>query len=254
MAKQKLTIFQKLGRVLKDEASNPIYNIDPNSFNNLAPDELKKKELEAQQTIYLQNQWKKIDSELYQKAVYYEPTRMASYFDYEAMEYTPEISVALDIFADEATTSNEHGNILSIYSESNRIKQELTHLFENVLDINTNLTSWARNLCKYGDNFVYNKIIPNEGIVGCMQLPNIEITRTEPGFTQVRTFDDFQDERVTKFHWKDKNITFNSFEISHFRLLFDDRKLPYGTSLLEKVRRIWKQLLLAEDAMLVYRT
>lgn len=254
MAKQKLTIFQKLGRVLKDEASNPLYNIDPNSFNNLAPDELKKKELEAQQTIYLQNQWKKIDSELYQKAVYYEPTRMASYFDYEAMEYTPEISVALDIFADEATTSNEHGQILNIYSESNRIKQELTHLFENVLDINTNLTSWARNLCKYGDNFVYNKIIPNEGIVGCMQLPNIEITRTEPGFTQVRTFDDFQDERVTKFHWKDKNITFNSFEISHFRLLFDDRKLPYGTSLLEKVRRIWKQLLLAEDAMLVYRT
>ena len=254
MAKQKLTIFQKLGRVLKDEASNPLYNIDPNSFNNLSPDDLKNKELEAQQTIYLQNQWKKIDSELYQKAVYYEPTRMASYFDYEAMEYTPEISVALDIFADEATTANEHGQILSIYSESNRIKQELTHLFENVLDINTNLTSWARNLCKYGDNFVYNKIIPNEGIVGCMQLPNIEITRTEPGFTQVRTFDDFQDERVTKFHWKDKNITFNSFEISHFRLLFDDRKLPYGTSLLEKVRRIWKQLLLAEDAMLVYRT
>ena len=76
------------------------------------------------------------------------------------------------------------------------------------MDINTNLTSWARNLCKYGDNFVYNKIIPSEGIVGCMQLPIIEITRTEPGFTQVRTFDDFQDERVTKFHWKDKKYYF----------------------------------------------
>jgi hypothetical protein len=36
--------------------------------------------------------------------------------------------------------------------------------------------------------------------------------------------------------------------------LGDDRKLPYGTSMLDKIRRIWKQLLLAEDAMLIYRT
>ena len=42
--------------------------------------------------------------------------------------------------------------------------------------------------------------------------------------------------------------------MAHFRLLGDDRRLPYGTSMLEKCRRIWKQLLLAEDAMLVYRT
>jgi len=41
--------------------------------------------------------------------------------------------------------------------------------------------------------------------------------------------------------------------MAHFRLLGDDRRLPYGTSMLEKARRIWKQLLLSEDAMLVYR-
>jgi hypothetical protein len=49
-------------------------------------------------------------------------------------------------------------------------------------------------------------------------------------------------------------MEFNTFEIAHFRLLGDDRKLPYGTSMLEKARRIWKQLVLAEDAMLIYRT
>jgi hypothetical protein len=49
-------------------------------------------------------------------------------------------------------------------------------------------------------------------------------------------------------------MEFNSWEIAHFRLLGDDRKLPYGTSMLEKARRIWKQLLLSEDAMLIYRT
>jgi len=250
----KLTVFQKLGRVLGGESETPTYIIDPKSFDGLEKSEFEQKKLEAQQTLYLQNQWKKIDNELYQKAIYYEPTRIASYYDYEAMEYTPEISAALDIFADEATTADENGRILRIYSESTRIKNELTEFFENTVDINTNLTSWARNLCKYGDNFVYNKIVPKRGIVGVSQLPNVEITRTEPGFTQITNYDDYQKEKATKFFWKDKNIEFNSFEISHFRLLGDDRKLPYGTSLLEKVRRIWKQLLLAEDAMLVYRT
>jgi len=58
----------------------------------------------------------------------------------------------------------------------------------------------------------------------------------------------------TEFKWREKDIKFNSWEVAHFRLLGDDRRLPYGTSMLEKCRRIWKQLLLAEDAMLVYRT
>ncbi len=249
----KLTIYQKLNKVLGNEVDGPKYVIDPSSFDGLSGADLDQKKLEAQQTLYLQNQWKKIDNELYQKAVYYEPTRIASYYDYEAMEYTPEISVALDIFAEEATTANENGKVLTIYSDSGRIKKELTHLFENVLDINANLTSWARNVCKYGDNFIYNKIVPNQGIVGVTQLPNIEMTRSEPGFSKITSLDDQQKEQNIKFFWNDKNVEFNSFEISHFRLLGDDRRLPYGTSMLEKVRRIWKQLLLSEDAMLVYR-
>ena len=249
----KLTVFQKLGRMLGAEISDPAYIINPESFKNLSPEDIQKRKLEAQQAYYLQHQWKKIDNELYQKAVFYEPTRMASYFDFEAMEYTPEIAVALDIFADEATTSNESGKILSIYSDSVRIKNELTELFEDVLDINTNLPSWARNLAKYGDNFVYNKIVPGKGIIGCTQLPNIEITRTDPGFIPVHNVTDTESHETVRFNWIEKNLEFNSFEVSHFRLVGDDRKLPYGTSILEKVRRIWRQLLLSEDAMLVYR-
>jgi len=252
MAK-KFTVFQRLNKALGFEVNGPTYVLDPTKIGDLSGEEFNLKKLEAQQTLYLQNQWKRIDNELYQKAVYYEPTRIASYYDYESMEYTPEIAVALDIFADEATTSNENGKILQIYSDSTRIKQELTDLFENVLDINTNLPSWARNLVKYGDNFVYNKIVPKKGIVGVMQLPNVEITRSEPGFTKVASMDDYNAEKSTTFFWRDKSIDFNSFEVTHFRLLGDDRRLPYGTSMLEKSRRIWKQLLLSEDAMMVYR-
>jgi hypothetical protein len=46
---------------------------------------------------------------------------------------------------------------------------------------------------------------------------------------------------------------FNTFEIAHFRLLGDDKYLPYGSSALNKVRRVFRQLVMAEDAMLTYR-
>jgi len=171
------------------------------------------------------------------------------------MEYTPEISAALDIYGEESTTVDQNGYMLQIYSESKRIKSILVDLFNNVLDVNTNLPMWTRNTCKYGDNFVYLKLDSDKGVVGCMQLPNIEIERFERGMTAKSARIDEPDEhKGLRFTWKAKDMEFNSWEIAHFRLLGDDRKLPYGTSMLEKARRIWKQLLLSEDAMLIYRT
>jgi intein/homing endonuclease len=169
---------------------------------------------------------------------------------------TPEIGAALDIYAEESTTSNEDGHMLQIYSESKRIKSVLTDLFNNVLDINTSLPMWTRNCCKFGDNFVYLKLDPEKGIVGCNQLPNIEIERLEPGSAEKSpNYGEMSSESQSlKFKWKNKQMEFQPWEIAHFRILGDDRKLPYGTSLLEKARRIWKQLLLSEDAMLIYRT
>jgi hypothetical protein len=171
------------------------------------------------------------------------------------MEYTPEISAALDIYGEESTTVNQDGLMVQVYSDSQRIKSILSDLFNNALDVNTNLPMWTRNTCKYGDNFVYLKLDPEKGVVGCMQLPNIEIERLEMGMAS-KTYNTEADPRNTglRFKWKARDMEFNSWEVAHFRLLGDDRKLPYGTSMLEKARRIWKQLILAEDAMLIYRT
>jgi hypothetical protein len=204
--------------------------------------------------MYLGQQWGKVENNLYSQAIYYEPTRLASYYDYESMEYTPEISAALDIYAEESTTTNEDGYILQIYSESNRIKGILADLFNNRLDINTNLPMWTRNTCKYGDNFVYLKLDSEKGIMGCQQLPNIEIERLERGMKIKPSHNTTEDAKSLKFVWKVKDMEMNTWEVAHFRLLGDDRKLPYGTAMLEKARRTWKQLLLSEDAMLVYRT
>ena len=168
---------------------------------------------------------------------------------------TPEIGAALDIYAEESTTVNQDGYILQIYSESRRIKSILADLFNNNLDINTNLPMWTRNTCKYGDNFVYLKLDPEKGVTGCMQLPIIEIERLESGMGAKSSDSETNPtKKHTKFKWKQKDLEFNTWEVAHFRLLGDDRRLPYGTSMLEKARRIWKQLLLSEDAMLIYRT
>ena len=261
MADKNLTVWQRLSKAFGPNAQldqdYPTFKFDKKELlRTQDKGEYEREKLQAQQTFYLSNQWAKIENNLYSQAVYYEPTRLASTYDYESMEYTPEISAALDIYAEECTTTNEDGFILQIYSESKRIKGILADLFNNTLDINTNLPMWTRNTCKFGDNFVYLKLDPEKGVVGCQQLPNIEIERVEAGMHEKRaqSLEDPTAQRALHFKWKNKNLEFQSWEIAHFRLLGDDRKLPYGTSMLEKARRIWKQLLLSEDAMLIYRT
>jgi hypothetical protein len=258
-----MTVWQRLSQTFGPNSQlnqdYPTFKFDKKELlRTKSKEEYEKEKLQAQQTFYLTNQWAKVENNLYSQAIYYEPSRLSAQYDYESMEYTPEISAALDIYAEESTTTNEDGFILQIYSESKRIKGVLADLFNNSLDINTNLPMWTRNTCKYGDNFIFLKLDPEKGIVGVQQLPTIEIERHEVGVSAKISTDITKeldkDKKSLHFTWKNKNMEFQSWEIGHFRLLGDDRKLPYGTSMLEKARRIWKQLLLSEDAMLIYRT
>ena len=257
---KKLTVWQRLSKTFGPDSTlgmdAPTYTFDKKELlKTTDKSEYENQKLQFQQTLYLNDTWKKIENNLYAQAVYYEPNRISAFYDYESMEYTPEISTALDIYAEESTTPNQDGYIIQVYSESKRIKNILTDLFNNNLDLNTNLQMWVRNMCKYGDNFVYLKLDPEKGVVGCNQLPNIEIERLERGM-ETRSVNSTADpkEKSLRFTWKNKDLEFQTWEMAHFRLLGDDRKLPYGTSMLEKARRIWKQLVLAEDAMLIYRT
>ena len=255
-----LTVWQRLATTFGPDSTlgqgQPDYKLDKKEILKTQDKaEYERAKLQSQQSLYLSTNWAKVENNLYTQAIYYEPTRLAAFYDYESMEYTPEISTALDIYAEESTTPDQNGYVLQVYSESKRIKSILVDLFVNTLDINTNLPMWIRNMCKYGDNFVYLKLDPEKGVTGCLQLPNIEIERLERGIDS-RTYQatvDFN-RKALKFVWKSRDVEFNTWEVAHFRLLGDDRKLPYGTSMLEKARRIWKQLVLSEDAMLIYRT
>jgi hypothetical protein len=266
MANKNLTLFQRLGQVLGPDSTKQTQK-QPTQRFNLGNGELLKTDnkaeferakLQAQQNKYLGSLWKKVESGLFQQSINYETTRIGSYSDFEAMEFYPTIAAALDVMMEESTTVNDHGRVLNIYSDSKRVKGILEDLFFNRLDLHTSLPMWTRNTCKYGDNFVFLNINDSHGVLGAKQMPNYEMERREAGLfdmvsgREIPNGEESTTDKV-KFFWRGRDVEFNSWQIAHFRLLGDDRRLPYGTSVLEKARRIWKQLILSEDSMLVYR-
>ena len=140
-------------------------------------------------------------------------------------------------------TRSAHGNILEIYSDNTRVKEVIKDLVKR-LNLEFNLKLWIRDLIKYGDYFVLLKIDKNEGIYNFMTLPPEEIHRQEG-------YDGKPD--AIRFHWETTNDYFEEWQIAHFRLIEDTKKIPYGRSILDPARKLWKQLQLAEDSMLVYR-
>lgn len=172
--------------------------------------------------------------------------RMSRYSDFSEMEATPEIASALDIYAEETVSADERGRVLHIYCEDDLKKEILESLFYDTLNVEFNLVMWVRNLCKYGDFFLFNDIDPNYGVVNAYPIPISEMEREE-GF-------DPENPSAVRFRWLTQgNQSLENWQISHFRLLGNDAFLPYGSSVLESARRIWRQLILIEDAMLVYR-
>jgi len=172
--------------------------------------------------------------------------RMSRYSDFSEMEATPEIASALDIYSEETVSPDEHGRVLHIFCEDEIKKELLETLFYDTLNLEFNLVMWVRNLCKYGDFFLFNDIDPQFGVVNAYPIPISEMEREE-GF-------DPENPGAVRFRWLTQgNSVLENWQVAHFRLLGNDAFLPYGSSVLESARRIWRQLILIEDAMLVYR-
>lgn len=172
-------------------------------------------------------------------------SRAERYSDFDQMEFMPEIASAMDIYADEMTTSNNYRQVLVIDSKNEEIKNVLHNLYFNILNLEANLFSWCRTMCKFGDFFLYLDIDEKLGIKSVLGLPSPEVERLEG--------EDESNPNYVQFQWNSAGITFENWQIAHFRILGQDKYAPYGTSVLEPSRRIWRQLQLMEDAMMAYR-
>lgn len=158
---------------------------------------------------------------------------------------TPEIASALDIYADEMTTSSTLESMMVVECPNAEIKEILNNLYFKVLNVDFNLFGWSRNMCKYGDFFLYLDIDEELGVKNVIGLPGHEVERLEG--------EDETNPNYIQYQWNSAGMTFENWQIAHFRILGNDKYNPYGTSVLEPARRIWRQLTLLEDAMMAYR-
>jgi len=176
---------------------------------------------------------------------YQNQNRMDRYADFDQMEYTPEIASSLDIYADEMTTFSSYRPIININCSNQEIKTVIETLLYNILNVEFNLYGWCRSMCKYGDFFLYLDIEQDEGIKNTIGLPISEVERLEG--------EDKNNPNYIQYQWNTAGMTLENWQMGHFRILGNDKFAPYGTSILEPARRIWRQLTLLEDAIMAYR-
>ena len=177
----------------------------------------------------------------------YQAARLELFRDYDVMDMDPILASALDIYADECLVPSEYGNVLTIHSSNQNIKKILENLFYDILNIEFNLWSWTRNMCKYGDFFLRMEISPEYGVFMVHPISPYELTRIEGSDPKNVNYVKYQHDGAGG------GMEYENFEIAHFRLLSDSNFLPYGKSMIEPARRVWKQLSLMEDAMLIHR-
>lgn len=193
----------------------------------------------------------------------YQNTRVQIYSDYEAMDTDPIVASALDIIADECTLKNEVGDVLQIRSADENIQKILRSLFYDVLNIEFNLWFWIRNMCKYGDFFLKLEIAEKFGVYNVIPFSAYNIVRlegTNPSNPSevIYKYDPTAALGATagystSYQNTDMGITFYNYEMAHLRLIGDINYLPYGRSYLEPGRKLYKQYVLMEDAMLIHR-
>jgi hypothetical protein len=192
----------------------------------------------------------------------YQTLRIQLYSDYEAMDTDPIIASTLDIIADESTLKDDVGDLVTIKSSDENIQKILHNLFYDVLNVEFNLWSWTRQMCKYGDFFLKLEIAEEFGVYNVIPYTVYNMVRYEGRDPKDPTKVEFVIDPDGLASSADPNnipksdkstIRLDNYEVAHFRLISDTNYLPYGRSFIEPARKIFKQLTLMEDAMLIHR-
>jgi hypothetical protein len=197
----------------------------------------------------------------------YQSLRIQLYSDYEVMDTDAIIASTLDIISDECTLKDEGGEMLHIRSSDENIQKILYNLFYDVLNIEFNLWSWIRQMCKFGDFYIKLEIAEEFGVYNVIPYSPYNIIREEGTDPQNPSYVRFrydpnglaggaanQQAILSNPHIPaGETVTFENYEMGHFRLIADANYLPYGRAYIEPARKTWKQMVLMEDAMLVHR-
>jgi len=196
----------------------------------------------------------------------YQYLRTTLYSEYDVMDQDAIIASALDILSDESTLKNDMGEVLQIRSSNEDIQKILYNLFYDVLNVEFNLWMWIRQMCKYGDFFLKLEIAEKFGVYNVIPYTAYHIERIEG--------QNPDNPSEIKYRWNPEGfagssygyyslpnqtdndntgITYDNYEMAHFRMVTDVNYLPYGRAYIEPARKLFKQYTLMEDAMLIHR-
>lgn len=267
------TIFQRLKNTLIGNSMGiPSSTVNSYTINDAGKrviatansrEEYEKKLKQAKQNAYLSKSWLRTNYQIEaDKAHELNEVRMM-YRDCDIMDGFPEIGTALDIYSEETTCLDDEGFMISVTAKSDRVRSILNDLFVNRLNVNVILPMITRTMCKYGNSYMLLNIDKDNGVKGWTQMPVHEMERYEHGMVCPYTFapttaiNNLDGSKLgdTKFIWvgKSQYSPYMSWQMAHFRLLYDSQFLPYGCSILHKARRHFRMLSMMEDMMLIYR-
>jgi hypothetical protein len=250
MAEQEIDDRSFFGRLKKLFSTQAIVTVDKDGKRKVVDTDDRQMNTNF---VNLRDRYTKLQRSYYEtnqgaQSMAYHQVRRELFRDYDAMDNDPIIASALDIYADESTTKNEYGDVLQIKSSNENVSAILHNLFYDVVNIEFNLWPWVRNLVKYGDFFLALEIAEGKGIINVTPYSVYNTERLEGTDPMNQNYVKFKVE-LDRFGKKE----YENYEMAHFRLLSDTNFLPYGKAMIENGRRVWKQLSLMEDAMLIHR-
>lgn len=196
-------------------------------------------------------------------------TRVTRYANYDAMEFSSDLSVALDIYAEEASqTSVSEEKAVWVESDDEEVKNIIISLLEN-LNIEDQIFGMARHLSKYGDLFCVPTVDSKNGITELTFLhPSVMSVLTDPKTGKVIGYESesadissVSSDLTSMDYIKDlpEDIRVRvagglaPWDVAHFRIAGSNLQHPYGHSMIEKARRPWQTLSMLETSVALWR-
>lgn len=167
---------------------------------------------------------------------------------FEEMDAFGLVQAILDVYAEEATQPD--------YDKKKRvwIESKAKHMIAagedalHNLQMEEKITPITRRTAKYGDawqRFIY---ATGKGVLGWRTAKSAQMMRIEDKFGRLIGFK----QQGMKYRQKSREVSW-PWDYVHFRLLGRDEEDLYGTSILEAMFRPWRQMMLTEDSMLMFR-
>jgi len=184
----------------------------------------------------------------YYKKIKLERTRKAKYADYLIMdEEYPEISTALDLYADNATKEKgESGNPIEFKSKDPKVQNIIDELLKRT-KIQETIWDTARNIAKMGDDFD-EVVVDADGWID-------RLKPLEPA-SMHREQDEYGRDAEKPYTQKDESGATTTAEFERWQIIHwknGGQKKLYGESVMKSIRRVYKQLQMMEDGMVIGR-